>query len=134
MDETIYKVWDTKSDLEFGKKIKLESSLKEIFSFLERKKLFNLIIYNKYLQNKFKINIEDFKILSGKYKIGKKDGIGKVYKLNTKILVFEGIYQKGEKNAKGKEYYDNGKLEFEGIYKKGERNGKEYDYNGKLLF
>jgi len=134
MDETIYKVWDTKSDLEFGKKIKLESSLKEIFSFLERKKLFNLIIYNKYLQNKFKINIEDFKILSGKYKIGKKDGIGKVYNLNTKILVFEGIYQKGEKNGKGKEYYDNGKLEFEGIYQKGERNGKEYDYNGKLLF
>ena len=43
---------------------------------------------------------------------------------------------KGERNGKGKEYYDNGKLEFEGEYLNGERNGKgkEYYYDGKIKF
>ena len=45
-----------------------------------------------------------------------KDGIVKVYKLNTNILIFEGEYQKGKRNGKGKEYYDNGELEFLGEY------------------
>ena len=30
----------------------------------------------------------------------------------------------GERNGKGKEYYDNNKLKFEGEYLNGERNGK----------
>ena len=51
-------------------------------------------------------------------------------------LKFEGIYLNGERNGKGKEYYDNGNLKFEGIYLNDERNGKgkEYDKNGKVLF
>ena len=136
MDKEIYKDGDTMPDLEFEKSIKFENNLKEIFSFLERKRLFKLIIYNKNLQKTVKINIEDYKKISGKYKIGKKDGIGKVYKLNTKILKFEGEYLKGKKNGKGKEYDDKGKLVFEGEYLNGKRNGKgkEYYYNGKLIF
>jgi len=76
--ETIYEAGDTESDLEFGKTIKFENNLKEIFSFLERKRLFNLIIYNKNLQKTLKINIDDYKKISGKYKMGKRDGIGKI--------------------------------------------------------
>ena len=37
-------------------------------------------------------------------------------------LLFEGEYLNGERNGKGKEYYDNGNLKFEGEYLKGERN------------
>ena len=40
------------------------------------------------------------------------------------ILIFEGEYLNGERNGKGKEYYDNGKLRYEGEYLNGIRNGK----------
>ena len=50
-------------------------------------------------------------------------------------LKFEWEYLNGERNGKGKEYNDEGKLIFEGEYLKSQRNGgKEYDYNGKLKF
>ena len=101
--------------------IKSSYIIKEVFSFLNEKEKFNIIIYNKYLQNIFGINIEDYKKLSGKYKVGKKDGKGKIYKINTNILIFEGEYLNGEKNGKGKEYNDDGKLEFEGEYLNGKR-------------
>ena len=32
------------------------------------------------------------------------------------MLKFEGEYLNGEKNGKGKEYHDNGKLKYEGEY------------------
>ena len=50
-------------------------------------------------------------------------------------LIFEGEYLYGERNGKGKEYYD-GKLLFEGQYLNNKRNGKgkQYDYmNGNLI-
>jgi antitoxin component YwqK of YwqJK toxin-antitoxin module len=135
MEEIIYIADDIKSKLELERIIKSEKNLKEIFSFLGRKKLFNLIIYNKHLQNIFKINIEEYKSLSGKYKIGKKDGIGKVYKLNTNILISEGEYLNGERNGKGKEYYNNDKLKFEGEYLNGKKwNGNGYNINGNKEF
>ena len=90
MDDVIYKAGNTKSNLEFGKTIKFKNNLKEIFSFLGWKKLFILIVYNKYLQNTLKITLKDYKKISGKYKIEKRDGIGTIYKLNTNILIFEG--------------------------------------------
>ena len=124
MEEALYKHGDNKLNIEFWKNIKSENNLKEIFSFLGRKKIYKLIIYNKHLQKILKINIDEYKSISGKYKIGKKDGIGKVYKLNTNILIFEGEYLKGERNGKGKEYYDNDNLKFEGEYLNGEKNGK----------
>ena len=55
-------------------------------------------------------------------------------KLGINIKTYKrrrGVYKKGEKTGKGKEYY-NGKLIFEGEYLNGE--GKEYDYDGDLLF
>ena len=49
--------------------------------------------------------------------------MGREYK--DKILIFEGDIKKGKRNGKGKEYNDNGKLIFEGKYLNGKRwNGK----------
>ena len=58
---------------------------------------------------------------------------------NLCFLIFEGEYLNGERNGKGKEYYNiNGinKLKYEGEYLNGKRNGKgrEYYKNGKLKF
>jgi len=98
----------------------------EIFPFLDEKKKLNIISYNKELIKKLKVDINDYKKISGKYKIGKKNGKGKEYNLND-ILIFEGDYLNGKKNGEGKEYYYNGKLKFEGEYFEGKIwNGKVY--------
>ena len=109
----------------------------KIFSFLSKKQLLTIIKFNKELQQIFSIDIEDLKKISGKYKVGEKNGKGKEYIINTKTLIFEGEYLKGIKNGKGKEYYyENGDLIFEGEYLNGKRNGKgkEYYLDGKLKF
>ena len=95
------------------------------------------------------INIDNYKKLSRKIKIGGISGYGKEYGIDELNLIFEGEYLNGERNGKGKEYicrdrdlklnifYANFKLIFEGEYLNGKRNGKgkEYnDYNGKLEF
>ena len=50
-------------------------------------------------------------------------------------MIYESGILKGERNGKGKEYYDNGKLKFEGEYLKGKIwNGKGFNLNGKLEF
>ena len=105
-----------------------------IFSFLNEKQKLNMIIYNKKYQKLFGINIEYYKKLSGKYKVGERNGRGKEYSINTNKLIFEGEYLKGKRNGKGKEYYYNGELKFEGEYLNGERNGKgkEYYLHGNL--
>ena len=119
-----------------GKSIKSEYIFKEIISFLDKKTLFNIINYNKQWQYFLKINIDDYKKLSGKYKIGKKNGIVKLYKLNTNILLFEGEYLNGKRNGNGKEYYYKSKLIFEEEYLLGKRHfkGKEYHEEIKLKF
>ena len=50
--------------------------------------------------------------------------------------MFEGEYLNGERNGKGKEYNDNGKLIYEGEYLNGKRNGKgkEKDYYNNIFF
>ena len=50
-------------------------------------------------------------------------------------MIFEGEYLNGDRNGKGKEYYDNGKLKFEGEYLNGKIwNGKGYNIKGILEF
>ena len=92
---------------------------------------------------------------TGIFSNGKKwKGIGKEiisYKrcdMGKEITIYEGEFNEGKKNGKGKEYYEdyntigyddelNRKiLIFEGVYKVGERwKGKEYDeFEGKLIF
>ena len=137
------------------KDIKSIYTINVIFSFLEENHKLNMAINNKQLQQKFGLDIQYYKNKSGKYKIGKKNGIGKEYELDSNELIFEGEYLNGKKNGKGKEYYTdvyqgkylNGKiykkeyysrknkLKFEGEYLNGKRNGigKEY-YDGDLIF
>ena len=128
--------------------------IRNIFSFLSARKKLNIIKYNKLLHNIFSVDIKDFKKISYKYKIGGKNGKGKEYFLlnmqifegkngkrkeyliETNILIFEGEYLNGKRNGKGKDYYDNGKLEYEGEYLNGKRNGKGKEYYdiGRIKF
>ena len=108
--------------------VKSSYNIKEIFSFLNEKQKLNIIIYNKQLQIIIGVNIEDFKRISGKYKIGEKNGRGREYGLKTDILIFEGEYLNGKRNGKGKEYDDDGDLIFEGEYLNWKRNG-----NGRYI-
>ena len=117
------------------KKIRSPYIMKIIFSFLNNIKKLNIIYYNKRIQNNLNINIEDYKNISQKYIIGDRNGNGKEYIKDTKILIFEGEYLNGKRNGKGKEYERN-QLIFEGEYLNGKRNGKgkEYYFFGQLLF
>ena len=92
--------------------------LKDIFSFLSEKQKLKIIIYNKDLQKKFDINIEDYKRQRGIYREGERNGKGKEYYISTKRIIFEGEYLNGKRNGKGKEY-KYGKLIFEGEYLNG---------------
>ena len=107
--------------------------IQNIFSFMNVKKKFKLVKYNKSLKNKLDINLEDYKKLSGRYIIYSEKGKGKEY-IST-LLLFEREYINGERK-KGKEYDWNGNVLFEGEYINGKRNGivKEYDWKGNVLF
>jgi len=83
------------------KSIKSLYNLNQIFYFLNIKQMLNIIIYNKQLQKELKINIENYKKLSGKYKIGEKTGKGKEYNFYDN-LIFEGEYLNGKKTGKEK--------------------------------
>ena len=84
--------------------IKSSFIIKRIFSFLEKRDILDIIIYNKKLQKICLIDIEDYKKMSGKYRIGGKNGKGREYIINTNILIYEGEYLNGERYGKGKEY------------------------------
>ncbi len=135
--------------------IKSPYILRKLLSLLCETKKLDLLIYNKRLQNKMKINIENYKNIRYKYKIAEGNGKGKEYIINTNIIIFESKNLNGKRNGKAKEYYDNGELEFEYEYlngkiwngkflnknrkieyeiKNGNGKGKEYNYNGDLEF
>ena len=117
--------------IDLKNKINSEYNVKMIFSFLNQRRKLNMIMYNKELRKLIEINIEDYKKLSGRYKIDGKNGNGREYKINTNNLIFEGEYINGKRNGHGKEYYLNGKTKFEGQYLNSKRwNGNVYDKNG----
>ena len=103
--------------------------LKYIFSFLSEKQKLKIIIYNKNLQTKLDINIENYKRIRGIYKEGEKNGKGKEYLYDE--LIFEGEYLNGERNGEGKEYDYDGDLLFEGEYLNG-KDGMEKDITKKM--
>jgi len=82
--------------------IKSSYIIKGLFSFLNEKQKLNMIIYNKELQKKCLVDIEDYKKLSLKYKVGERNGKGKEYIKDTKRLIFEGEYLNGKRNGIGK--------------------------------
>ena len=121
----------------------LDKSVKSIYiitnilSHLTIIKKLKLIIYNKQLQEKLRIDIELYKTKSGIYKIGKKNGLGKEFILNTEILLYEGRYRDGKRNGFGKEYNDKNSLIFKGIFLNGKKwNGylREYYDNGDIKY
>jgi len=68
-----------------------------------------------------------------------KDGKGNIKEYNSVTgLFFEGEYENGKRNGKGKEHKynnDNYELIFEGEYLNGKRwNGKQYLYGDNLIF
>ena len=116
--------------------IKSAYLLQFIFSYMKEKVKLESIKYNKKLQNKNEISLINYKLFSGGYIIYETKTQGKIYSGKTNNLLFEGEYLNGKRNGKGKEYYDNGKLNYEGEYSNGKRNGKgkEYSDDGKLKF
>ena len=85
-----------------NKPIKSSYIIKTILSFFNEKQKLDIIIYNKELQKKCLVNIEDYKKISLKYRIGERNGKGKEYIKYTKRLIFEGEYLNGKRNGKGK--------------------------------
>ena len=84
------------------KKIRSIYIIKKLFSNLTLKKKYYLIRYSKDIQNKLEINIQDYKKVSGRYKINGINGEGKEYLLDSNILIFEGEYKNGEEMEKGR--------------------------------
>ena len=122
------------------KKIKSHFLLSKIFGLLNFIRKLNLISYNKRLQNNFDIKILDYRRISGKYIVGEINGIGKEYKIvadGINKLLYDGELLNGKRNGKGKEFNNNGKLIFEGTFENGKRwngKGKEYNKEGELIF
>ena len=143
-----------KSIVDLCSSIKSIYILKHIFSYLFINKKLDIIKYNKSIQNKFKIDIEYYKKISGRYIIGDRNGNGREYTLNEHKLIFKGNYLNGRRN-KGKELFRSHIIRFEGEYingkrwngkvydiksnvsyeiKQGKGKGKDYDFNGELIF
>ena len=104
-----------------NKTVNLKQSIKskyiliQILNNLKRKKLLKIIEHNKEYQTLLEINLENYKQLSGKIKIMESNGYGKEYLSDSMTLIFEGEYLNGQRNGKGTEYYDTGKLISKGI-------------------
>ena len=114
--------------------IKSNFILQRILGKLSKNQKLDIIIYNKAIQKRLRIDIEDYKEESGRYIIGEKNGYSKEYNIYTDNLLFEGEYVNKRRNGKGKENYENDKLKFEGIYLKGKKvEGKGYDHNEKII-
>ena len=109
---------------------------KIIFSFQSEKYKLKLVKYDKSLQKKIDINLINYKIFSGRFIEYETKNIGEEYDAYSNKLIFRGEYLNGERNGKGKEFYDNCKKKFEGEFFKGKKNGKgkEFYNNGKPRF
>ena len=72
---------NTKQITKIINNIKSKYILKDILSLLQEKKKLDLIIYNKKLQKNLNIDIENYKKMSGKFKVVNENGYsyGKEY-------------------------------------------------------
>jgi len=121
-------------------RIKSKYILQLFFSKLEERKKLQLIKINKKLKVLLDINLIHYKLFSGRYFIGKKNGKGKEFDISNDQLIFEGDYIDGKRTGYGKEYiydqYEEKKLIYEGKYLSGKRNqdGVEYYSSGQPSF
>ena len=115
--------------------IKSKYMVDKLFYNLDEKIKLKIIKYNKKLQDKIDIKLNNYIFYSGKYIEYETNIEGKEYQGHNNDLLFQGEYLFGERHGKGKEYYDD-ELKFEGEYLRGKRNGKgkEYYSIGKLKF
>ena len=90
MDIKIQNIEKTKLNRNNKYFIKSLYNLKEILSFFNENQKLEIIIYNKELQKEFGIDIDNYKKISGKYKVAGRNSKGIEYKLNTDIIIFEG--------------------------------------------
>ena len=110
--------------------IKSSYIFEAIISYIKEKKKLELFKYNKNAQNKLNMNILNYQLFRGIYKIAEKNGKGKEYIGKTDICIYEGEYINGKRNGKGKEYdEETGRLIFEGEYLDGKRHGKGKEYD-----
>ena len=108
--------------------------MKNIFSFLSKKKTLKIISFNNKYQNKLGICLDDYKKLCEIYIDENRNGFGKILELKTKTTIFEGNFLNGKKNGKGKEYNKNHDIIFEGIYLNDiKMSGNGYDENGNNI-
>ena len=115
--------------------VKLSFYIKIIFSHIKEKRKLKIIRYNKRLQKNIDIYLINYKVLSERYIIYENNGIVKEFEGYNNELKFEGKYLNGERNGKGKEFNDKGKLSFEGEYINGKRwNGNGYDINNNIIY
>ena len=113
--------------------IKSNFIFRKIFSLIDNSKKFDIITYNKNIQKKLNITIEDYKKFGTKYKEGDSNGLGFEFLKETKRLVFAGNYKNNKKNGKGKEFYDNGEI-IDGYYINGKlKEGKKIDKDGNII-
>ena len=109
--------------------------IEEVFSFLTDARKLKIVKYNKNIQTKLNISLENYKLFSKRYIKYEKNGIGKEYLILGDKLIYEGEYLNGKRNGKGKEYYSNYEIKFEGEYLNGKKwNGIGYDTNKKIIY
>ena len=116
--------------------IKSSFFLKLLFSLIDDVKKLKVIKYNKVLQQKIDISLYNYKVFSGRYLVYEK-GKGKAFEYNgyNDKVIFEGEYSNGQRNGKGKEFFDNGALKFEGEYLEGKRiKGRELEKLGYIIY
>ena len=117
------------------RKIKSIHILKIIFSHLIKALKLQIPKYNKSLQNKINLSINNYKEFTKRYIIYSSKESGKEYNENNE-LIYEGNFLNGKRNGIGKEYNDYKKIKFEGEFKNGKRNGKgkEFYYDKEIKF
>ena len=104
--------------------------IQKIFYFMNPKRIFKIAKYNKNLQNKLDLNINDFMEFSGRYIEYYEKGKGIEYESLFDKVIFEGEYLNGERK-KGKEYDNEGIVLYEGEFSNGKRNGKGKEHYHK---
>ena len=118
------------------KKVRSSYILNIIFNYMDNTRKLKTVVYNKKIQQKLGLNLIDYRRLSGRYK-EEEDGKIIIYNSYNDWVLFEGQYSNGKRNGEGKEYNEDGKLIFEGEYLNGKKwtgKAKEYDEDtGKLI-
>ena len=117
--------------------IKSHYFIKILFMPIYKKRQLKLVKYNKRLQNILNVNLDHYKLFSGKYTLYKGIGIWKEFNSSDDKLIYEGNFLNGQRNGKGKEYDKKGRIIFEGEYLKGKRwDGifQNYYDNGNILY